>query len=64
MRFIDLDLARRVEMAEANAGRECAEACQRCGSEYCEIMTGSRCHKDDHAGPYADNASRFQISRR
>jgi hypothetical protein len=29
MRFIDLDLARRVEMAEARAGRECAEACHR-----------------------------------
>jgi GNAT superfamily N-acetyltransferase len=28
MRFIDLELARRVEMAEANAGRECAEACR------------------------------------
>jgi GNAT superfamily N-acetyltransferase len=26
MQFIDLDLARRIEMAEANAGRECAEA--------------------------------------
>jgi GNAT superfamily N-acetyltransferase len=28
MRFIDLDLARRVEMAEAYAGSACAEACQ------------------------------------
>jgi GNAT superfamily N-acetyltransferase len=26
MQFIDIDLARRIEMAEANAGRECAEA--------------------------------------
>ena len=26
MRFTDVDLARRIEMAEANAGRECAEA--------------------------------------
>src|SRR6202046_5864997 len=26
MRFMDLELARRVERAEANAGRECAEA--------------------------------------
>jgi GNAT superfamily N-acetyltransferase len=26
MQFIDMDLARRVEMAEANAGRECADA--------------------------------------
>src|ERR1700691_758565 len=34
MRFIDLDLARRVEMAEANAGRACAEACQRLHPEY------------------------------
>jgi GNAT superfamily N-acetyltransferase len=34
MRFIDLDLARRVEMAEANAGRECAEACQRFHPEH------------------------------
>jgi hypothetical protein len=38
--------------------------CQRCGSETCEIMTGSRCHKDDHPDPYADNASRFRISGR
>lgn len=29
MQFIDIDLARRVEMAEANAGRECAEAFHR-----------------------------------
>ena len=29
MRFIDIDLARRVEMAEANAGRECAEGFHR-----------------------------------
>ena len=29
MHFIDLDLARRVEIAEAHAGRECAEACHR-----------------------------------
>lgn len=29
MQFIDINLAHRVEMAEANAGRECAEACQR-----------------------------------
>jgi GNAT superfamily N-acetyltransferase len=34
MRFIDLDLARRVEMAEANAGRECAEACRRFHPEH------------------------------
>jgi GNAT superfamily N-acetyltransferase len=34
MRFIDLDLARRVEMAEAEAGRECAEACGRFHPEY------------------------------
>jgi GNAT superfamily N-acetyltransferase len=34
MRFIDLDLARRVEMAEANAGRECAEACHRLHPDY------------------------------
>ncbi len=34
MCFIDLDLARRVEMAEANAGRACAEACQRFHPEY------------------------------
>src|SRR6202050_2126098 len=34
MRFIDLDLARRVEMAEANAGRECAEACRLCHPEH------------------------------
>ena len=34
MRFIDLDLARRVEMAEARAGRECAEACHRLHPEY------------------------------
>jgi GNAT superfamily N-acetyltransferase len=34
MRFIDLDLARRVEMAEASAGRECAEACQHSHSEH------------------------------
>jgi GNAT superfamily N-acetyltransferase len=34
MHFIDLDLARRVEMAEANAGRECAEACHRLHPEY------------------------------
>src|ERR1700740_1473395 len=34
MRFIDLDLARRIEMAEANAGRECAEACHRLHPEY------------------------------
>src|ERR1700723_460580 len=29
MHFIDLDLARRVEIAEAHAGCECAEACHR-----------------------------------
>jgi GNAT superfamily N-acetyltransferase len=29
MQFIDLELSRRVEMAEANAGRECAEAYHR-----------------------------------
>jgi GNAT superfamily N-acetyltransferase len=34
MHFIDLDLARRVEMAEAHAGRECAEACHRLHPEY------------------------------
>ena len=34
MRFIDLNLARRVEMAEANAGRACAEACQRFHPEH------------------------------
>jgi GNAT superfamily N-acetyltransferase len=34
MRFIDLDLARRVEMAEANAGRACAEACGRFHPEH------------------------------
>ena len=34
MHFIDLNLARRVEMAEANAGRECAEACHRQHPEY------------------------------
>jgi hypothetical protein len=34
MRFIDLDLARRVEMAEAHAGRACAEACQRFHPEH------------------------------
>jgi GNAT superfamily N-acetyltransferase len=34
MRFIDLDLASRVEMAEANAGRACAEACQRFHPEH------------------------------
>ena len=34
MRFIDLDLACRVEMAEANAGRECAEACHRLHPDY------------------------------
>jgi GNAT superfamily N-acetyltransferase len=34
MRFIDLDLARRVEMAEANAGRECAEAYRRFHPEH------------------------------
>jgi GNAT superfamily N-acetyltransferase len=34
MRFIDLDLARRVEMAEAEAGRECAEACRRFHPEH------------------------------
>jgi GNAT superfamily N-acetyltransferase len=32
--FIDLDLARRVEMAEARAGRECAEACHRLHPEF------------------------------
>jgi GNAT superfamily N-acetyltransferase len=34
MHFIDLDLARRVEMAEAHAGRECAEACYRLHPEF------------------------------
>jgi GNAT superfamily N-acetyltransferase len=34
MRFIDLDLARRVELAEARAGRECAEACHRLHPEF------------------------------
>jgi GNAT superfamily N-acetyltransferase len=34
MHFIDLDLARRVEMAEANAGRECAAACHRLHPEF------------------------------
>jgi GNAT superfamily N-acetyltransferase len=34
MRFIDIDLARRVEMAEANAGRECAEAFHRLHPEF------------------------------
>jgi GNAT superfamily N-acetyltransferase len=34
MHFIDLDFARRVEMAEANAGRACAEACQRFHPEH------------------------------
>ncbi|MGD0427866.1 MAG: GNAT family N-acetyltransferase [Candidatus Acidiferrales bacterium] len=34
MRFIDLDLARRLEMAEAYAGRACAEACQRFHPEH------------------------------
>ena len=34
MHFIDLNLARRVEMAEAHAGRECAEACHRLHPEY------------------------------
>jgi GNAT superfamily N-acetyltransferase len=34
MQFIDLDLARRVEMAEANAGRECAEAYHRLHPEF------------------------------
>jgi GNAT superfamily N-acetyltransferase len=34
MRFIDLDLARRLEMAEAEAGRECAEAYQSFHPEY------------------------------
>jgi hypothetical protein len=34
MHFIDLDLARRLEMAEAHAGRECAEACHRLHPEY------------------------------
>jgi GNAT superfamily N-acetyltransferase len=34
MRFINLDFARRVEMAEANAGRACAEACQRFHPEH------------------------------
>src|SRR5208283_46748 len=34
MHFIDLDLARRVEMAEARAGRECAEACHRLHPEF------------------------------
>jgi hypothetical protein len=29
MRFMDLDLARRVEMAEADAGRACAEGLRR-----------------------------------
>jgi GNAT superfamily N-acetyltransferase len=29
MQFIDIDLARRIEMAEANAGRECAEGFHR-----------------------------------
>ena len=29
MQFVDLDLARRLEMAEANAGKECAKALQR-----------------------------------
>jgi GNAT superfamily N-acetyltransferase len=34
MNFIDLDLARRMEMAEAHAGRECAEACHRLHPEF------------------------------
>lgn len=34
MQFIDINLARRVEMAEANAGRECAEAFQRLHPEF------------------------------
>ncbi len=34
MRFIDLELARRVEIAEARAGRECAEACHRLHPEF------------------------------
>ena len=34
MQFIDIDLARRVEMAEANAGRECAEAFHRLHPEF------------------------------
>ncbi|MFZ0646239.1 MAG: GNAT family N-acetyltransferase [Candidatus Acidiferrales bacterium] len=34
MQFIDVDLARRVEMAEANAGRECAEAFHRLHPEF------------------------------
>src|SRR5271155_1003568 len=38
MRFIDLDLARRVEMAEANAGRECAEGYHRLHPD-CPVAT-------------------------
>ncbi len=34
MQFIDIDLARRVEMAEANAGRKCAEAFHRLHPEF------------------------------
>lgn len=34
MQFIDIDLARRVEMAEANAGRECADAFHRLHPEF------------------------------
>ncbi|MGB9009405.1 MAG: hypothetical protein WCC18_12375, partial [Candidatus Acidiferrales bacterium] len=34
MQFIDIDLARRAEMAEANAGRECAEAFHRLHPEF------------------------------
>jgi len=37
--------------------------CQRCGSETCEIMTGSRCHKDDLPDQHVDNASRFDIAQ-
>jgi len=37
--------------------------CQRCGSETCEIMTSSRCHKDDLPDQHVDNASRFDIAQ-
>src|ERR1700694_3383260 len=37
--------------------------CQRCCSETCAIMTGSRCHNDDLPDQHVDNASRFDIAQ-
>jgi PIN domain nuclease of toxin-antitoxin system len=37
--------------------------CQRCGSETCEIMTSSHCHKDGLPDQHVDNASRLDIAQ-